>query len=141
MASYHSKVVKSYTKQFLPAINAPPSKVQAVTPSVESVAFHRFGKEIAVTVKGDNLWFCYQIKVGPCKEKVVGKDVSQKSIQFNIFPDDHPNLTSDSDHVKVALSSHFSNPVRNSRVDVKHKVHASSHAHFNSYFCLRFITV
>ena len=77
---------------------------------------------MSVTVNGDNLWFCYHIQVGPHKKKVLAKDTSQRSLQFNYDPEDESKMSSDIDHVKVTLCSHFCNPVKDGKVEVTHKV-------------------
>ena len=95
--------------------------MKALKPSSKTVAFHRHGKEVAVTLSGDNLWFCHEVKVGPHKENVMAEHVSQKSIQFNFDFKDETHRSFGSDQIKVALSSHFSNPVK-ATVPVVHKV-------------------
>ena len=101
-------------------------------PSTKSIAFHRYGKEVSVTVNGDNLWFCYDIQVGPHKKKVLAKDTSQRSLQFNYDPEDESKMSSDIDHVKVTLCSHFCNPVKDGKVEVTHKV-------LHNYYQLTFV--
>lgn len=91
-------------------------------PSATSVTFHRYGKQISVTLNGENLWFCYHIQVGPHKKKVLAKDTSQRSLQFVYNPEDESKMSSDIDHVRVTLSSHFCNPVKDGKVEVTHKV-------------------
>lgn len=73
-------------------------------------------------MNGKNLWFCYQIQVGPHKKKVLARDTSQRSLQFNYDPENESKMSSDIDHVKVVLSSHFCNPVKDANVRVTHKV-------------------
>ena len=91
-------------------------------PSAVSVAFHRYGKEVSVTVNGENLWFCYHIQVGAHKKMVIAKHTSQRSLQFNYDPENESKMSSDIDHVKVVLSSHFCHTVKDSNIRVTHKV-------------------
>ena len=99
----------------------PVLEMKALKPAANSVAFHRHGKEVAVTLSGDNLWFCHEIKVGAHAESVTAEDSSQKSIQFNFNFEDETRIPFNSDLMKVVLSNHFSNPVKKS-VPVIHKV-------------------
>ena len=100
---------------------SPVLEMKTLKPAANSVAFHRHGKEVAVTLSGDNLWFCHEIKVGSHTENVTAEDASQKSIQFNFNFEDETRIPFNSDQIKVALSNHFSNPVKES-VPVTHKV-------------------
>lgn len=126
MENYHRVLFRAFLDQ-PPKYNTPPPctstvpEMKALKPSSKTVAFHRHGKEVAVTLSGDNLWFCHEIKVGPHKENVMAEHVSQKSIQFNFNFKDETHNSFGSDKIKVALSSHFSNPVK-ATVPVVHKV-------------------
>ena len=104
-----------------PPCASPALEMKALKPAAKNVAFHHHGKEVAVTQSGDNLWFCHEIKVGPHTENVTAEDVSQKLIQFNVNFDDETRIPFHSDQIKVTLSSHFNNPVRE-RVPVVRKV-------------------
>ncbi len=75
-----------------------------------------------MTVNGNNLWFCYHIQVAQYKTKVCAKDTSQHSLQFNYDAENDTKIAMDADHVKVAVSSHFSNPVKVIKVQVSRKV-------------------
>ena len=126
MEIYHRMLFRGFIDQ--PPkydIPSPPTspvlEMKALKPAAKSVAFHHHGKEIAVTLSGDNLWFCHEIKVGSHTETVTAEDVSQKLIQFNINFEDENYIPFHSDQIKVTLSSHFSNPVRE-RVPVVRKV-------------------
>ena len=126
MENYHRMLFRGFIDQ--PPkydIPSPPTspvlEMKALKPAAKSVAFHHHGKEVAVTLSGDNLWFCYEIKIGPHTETVTAGDVSQKLIQFNFNFEEEKNIPFHSDHMSVALSNHFSNPVRE-RVPVVHKV-------------------
>ena len=88
---------------------------------MESVSFHRHGKEIAVTITGDNLWFCNEVKVNQHREQIYARSVSQRSIQFNCDPEINHKLSSDKDEVNVSLWTHFCSPVKR-EVNTNHKV-------------------
>ena len=126
MENYHRILFRAFLDQ-PPKYNTPPPcasavpEMKALKPSSKTVAFHRHGKEVAVTLSGDNLWFCHEIKVGPHIENVMAEHVSQKSIQFNFNFKDETHHSFSSDQIKVALSSHFSNPIKG-KVPVVHKV-------------------
>ncbi len=95
-----------------------------VKPVVDSVSFHRYGKEIAITVTGDNLWFCNKVKVGTLTQSINAEDISQKELQFYRNFEDITSIssTSDHNHIKVRIWNHFSKPVSNPEATVKHKV-------------------
>ena len=98
-------------------------ELKVVKPVINSVSFHRYGKEFAITITGDNLWFCNKVKVGSFTQSVNAEDISQKSLQFH-----HKDITrfpSTSDQIGVKIWSQFSSPVLNDRVAVKRKVNYS----------------
>ena len=123
MDDYHQKLTKSYVNDLPSPIDGSYNldDLHIVVPKPGSVAFHRYGKEIAVTVAGKNFWFCYSVKVGSHKESVRAADVSEKSIQFHYNPEEKPNISADCNEISVAIFTHFRNPVRTT-VQVKHKV-------------------
>ena len=96
-----------------------------VKPIVKSVSFHRYGKEFAITVTGENLWFCNKVKVGPLKQSINAGDSSQKLLQFYRNVKDITSISSTSDHINVKAWSHFSGPVSNDKAVVKRKVSCS----------------
>ncbi len=118
---YQQAVFKSYIKQ-PPMPDSPLKDLNVVKPSITSVDFRRHGREVSVTVNGDNLWFCYHIQVAHYKTKVCAKDTSQHSLQFNYDAENDTKIAMDADHVKVALSNHFSNSVKDGQVQVSRKV-------------------
>ena len=121
MNDYHEKVAKSYVKHLPPTAGTKLKDLSVVEAEPKVVAFHRFGKEVAVTVSGNNFWFCCDVKVGTLKEKIRAADVSEKCIQFHYSPEDKPDVSTDCNEINVALFTHFRNPVRKN-VQVKHKV-------------------
>lgn len=92
----------------------PIKELPSLKPSVSSVAFHHHGKELAVVVEGDNLWFCHKIHVATIPAITIEADkVSCRSIQFNYTPRDESEVP-EGDTVNVRLHSHFANPIRKS---------------------------
>ncbi|XP_064392637.1 uncharacterized protein LOC135340244 isoform X2 [Halichondria panicea] len=118
---YQQAIFRSYIKQ-PPRPGSSLQDLNVVKPSITSVDFRRHGREVSVTVNGNNLWFCYHIQVAQYKTKVCAKDTSQHSLQFNYDAENDTKIAMDADHVKVAVSSHFSNPVKVIKVQVSRKV-------------------
>ncbi len=118
---YQQAVFKSYIQHSLKS-GFPLKDLNVVKPSITSVDFRRHGREISVTVNGNNLWFCYHIKISRYRTEVCAKDTSQHSLQFNYDAENDTRVVMDADDVKVDLSSHFSNPVKNVHVKVSRKV-------------------
>ena len=75
-----------------------------------------------MTVNGKDLWFCYRIKVAQYKTEVCAKDTNQHSLQFNYDAENDTRIVMDADRVTVAVSSQFSNPVKEGQVPVSRKV-------------------
>lgn len=123
MDDYHRKLAKSYVNDLPSPISGSYrlGDLHVVVPKPASVAFHRYGKEIAVTVSGENFWFCYNVKAGSHRENVRAADVSEKSIQFHYNPEERPNISADCNEIGITVFTHFRNPVR-ATVQVKHKV-------------------
>ena len=99
-----------------------PSEVKAVRPVINSVSFHRYGKEFSITITGENLWFCYEVKVGALRQVVSAKSTTQKCLQFNLNIEDHQQFPGTADRISVKVWSHFMSPVTNDKTEVKHKV-------------------
>ena len=121
MSNYSCKLLKILNCDDDKSANKSMGDLMLTKPSIGSVSFHRHGKQIAVTIKGNNMWFCYQVKVGKHWEKIEARDVSQRSIQFNYDPESNPGLSSDEVNINVSLCTHFHNPVRG-KVKIDHKV-------------------
>ena len=118
--NYSCKICKILKSECKSAAGLP-ADLKVVKPSIESVSFHRHGKEIAVTIKGSNLWFCYQVKVGKHTEKIKAQNVSKQSIQFNCDPELNRKISSDSAEINVTLWTHFYEQTRK-KVKTDHKV-------------------
>ena len=121
MKSYHEKIVRCFVKDLPPRSSKPVADVVAVKPAITSVSFHMNGNELAITVVGDNLWFCTSVKVGPFQQRVCAENTSEKSLQFNV--EGKKQFSSTSDYVSVKIWSQFSSPVVCSNAEVKRKVY------------------
>ena len=114
--------MKSLVKDFLPRPGTSLSEVKTLKPVIESVSFHRYGKEFAITITGDNLWFCNYVKVGALKQIINAGDTTQKSLQFNLNIEVNKHFPGTDDYTSVKAWSHFASPVTNHRANIKHKV-------------------
>ena len=124
MEYYHQKILKSHIKVLPSACGVPVAEVNLLKPAIDSVSFHRYGKELAITITGRNLWFCNEFQVGSLAQCVSAENTSQQSIQFNLEFEDinKPNFSATENHVKVCVWSHFSRPIRKDETEVKRKV-------------------
>ena len=127
MSEYYRCIANGHLEKN-PVYSLPPKNTNPIAelaqlkPKVSSVAFHRHGKELAVDVEGDNLWFCTKIHVASIQQiQIEAENVSCKSIQFNYIPRDETDLP-EGDTVGVRLHSHFTNPIRKPSIPVKRKV-------------------
>ena len=120
MSNYSCKICK-ILKFECKSIAGSLTDLEVAKPSIESVSFHRHGKEIAVTIKGRNLWFCYQVKVDKHREKIKAQNVSKQSIQFNYDPELNRKISSDSAEINVSMWTHFYEQTRK-KVKTDHKV-------------------
>ena len=98
-----------------------PLPVTIMKPVIKSVSFHRYGKELAITISGDNLWFSFYVKVETYRQIISVKDAAQKCLQFNCNIEKIITF-SDNDYVSVKVWSHFSSPIFSKKTEVKHKV-------------------
>ena len=103
-------------------MDVPPSQVMTVRPVINSVSFHRYGKKFSITITGENLWFCNEVKVGALRQVVSAKSTTQKCLQFNLNIEDHQQFSGTVDHISVKVWSHFTSPVSNNKTEVKHKL-------------------
>ena len=90
--------------------------VSFLKPSLTSVELHKYPKEHAVVLEGDNLWFCHQIQLGegehPCCIDTPAQYISRRSIQFNYTPSDKCEIVVDkSGIIKVNVQSHFARSI------------------------------
>ena len=114
--------MKSFVKDFLPRPGTSLSEVKTLKPVIESLSFHHYGKEFAITITGDNLWFCNYVKVGAIQQVISAGDTTQKSLQFNLNIEETKHFPGTDDYTSVKAWSCFASPVINHRANVKHKV-------------------
>ena len=113
--------------------------VKILKPSVTSVGFHHHGDQVAVVLKGNNLWFCQKIQVGSgASMRMVQSPVpnaTQHCVQFNYSPKDERDniIQSPKEEVKVCLHSQFAKPLQKQCVKVTCNV---SQYRSKSCFCV-----
>ena len=96
-------------------------------PEVSSVTFYRHGKNIALELKGQNLWFCFKINIksksGSIFIDTLEANGTSRSVHFNYTPKDENDLIIErhTTAVNIVLYSHFVHVDRNS---IKPKVPA-----------------
>ena len=116
------------------------SDVAATKPVTKSIAFHQHGKELAITLEGDSLWFVNSIQVGPLnKLSVSAMATNQKSIQFNLQykPNSELSITADAE-VNVVVQSQFCKPIKSS-LKVTKKVWTYTYVRMSLYTLLTYI--
>ena len=60
-------------------------ELDILKPFINSVKLDKYGKELAVAVDGENLWFCSQVSVGGYSMKLSDLQlITGSGIQFNI---------------------------------------------------------
>ena len=127
MAVYSQKVSWSYLEK-PPSYATPPppkslGKLGILEPSVSTVELHHHGDELAVTVEGNNLWFCYRTSVGGHPQDIPAHKVyTGNSIQFNLPTKDSSEITMENEKVKVTLHSHFQGKSKPEEIPVRQKV-------------------
>lgn len=122
MEEYGQKTFRSYLEKE-PGSLKPDTKqtkkqvkdLAFLKPEAKAVEFHEYPNEHVVVLEGNNLWFCHQIRIGE-KENIQeintpAQNITRQSIWFNFTPK-AKNIVFDDGHVKVALYSHFANPIR-----------------------------
>ena len=129
MSEYRGNL-KGFIDQCPGKYSPPPLKrnevplVRILKPSVVSVGFHHHGDQVAVVLKGNNLWFCQKIQVGSGASLRMVKspvpNATQRSVQFNYSPKHERDniIQSPKDEVKVCLHSQFAKPLQKQSVKV-----------------------
>ena len=105
---------KDLPKYVIPNPAEPVKEISLLKPEVTNVEVHKYSKEVAVVLQGDNLWFCHEIRLGNYVPPVLNlaEHIARRSIQFNFRLSETANIVTDDGHVKVTLFSHFANPIR-----------------------------
>ena len=115
MEIYSQKIFRSYLEkqpEYFPPVPPPKTclpEMSILVPTLEGVEIHDHENELAVTVEGSNLWFCYQLSVGGHSVELPSCNFSGTSIQFNILKSGS-KMTLRNGRVKVILHNHFSRP-------------------------------
>jgi GTP-binding protein EngB required for normal cell division len=93
------------------------SEVDSLKPKVTESETHEYPNERIIIVKGENLWFSYKVcldKKGTNEEHEFGaapENTTQFMVEFRADSDEDSDFCS-SKQVKMALYTHFSNPIR-----------------------------
>ena len=120
MKEYRPKLSRAYL-EVEPVIYAVPMKsmefteVPSLKPEVKTVSVHKFPDEHTVVFEGNNLWFCHEVHLSEGSKKFRIKNseaVTARSMQFRYEPTEKTEQLLAGKKVKVALHSHFSNPIR-----------------------------
>lgn len=131
MENYQHNVFRAYLEK-VPPEYVPPTlkcdalKVGTLKPNVTFSRIMKFPNEHAVVLEGSNLWFCYEVHLGERDNKIVSikisEAISSRSIQFTYEPTDKSERLVTSNKMKIALHSHFANPIRRN-VPVEQVIH------------------
>jgi len=77
-------------------------------PAAGSIAFHQHGKELAITLEGDNLWFVHSIKMRNLgKLSINTMTTNQRSVQFNLQCKPEQLDVASEEAVQVTIESQF----------------------------------
>lgn len=120
MEEYRPKMSRAYLevepqKYNVPMMPADFTEIVALKPDVKTVSVYKYPSEHIVVLEGNNLWFCHEVHLGEKENKFRIKNseaVTGRSIQFNYEPTEKSDHLVTDQKVKVALHSHFSNPIR-----------------------------
>lgn len=111
MAVYYQKIFRGFLDKSPQYTLPSPTKhslpeLTILKPSVTLVQLDTHGDQLAVVVKGQNLWFCYQISIGGHTEPISACHQCGTTIQFNIQMEDS-KIETEEGRVMVVLYSHF----------------------------------
>ena len=101
--------------------------VKELVPEMKEVAFHQHGDEVAVILRGNNLWFTTEVEIVPLHFKCAmsPQENTKKLLQFNnpcaAENKPVPTFQFQGTVVNVSLHSGFSEPLLNKPVDVTDK--------------------
>ena len=91
-------------------------------PSVKQLNVDIYDNEVAVTVEGQNLWFCQQVTVGNYTVETPADKVTGNSIQFNCNINQKKALAIQNDKVRVTIQNQFCKPIKIRECPVEIKV-------------------
>ena len=124
---YHKKVkihiLKSGNLKESLLVPSPKKELKYVAllkPQVKGVELHKFPREHAIVIEGDNLWFCDEIILGEGKNTLnitnPAELVSRRVVQFNYSTTASSGkidrAIARNEIMKVTLNSHFAKPIR-----------------------------
>lgn len=99
-------------KYELPNPSKDVSEISSLKPDVKAVELHKYHSELVITLEGENLWFCYAVKISDT-EITIPETMSRRSIMFNLCATEKTEqLMKRNAAVKITLLSHFANPIR-----------------------------
>ena len=115
--SYLEKEPGKYLKPVKTQVTKQVKELTILKPEVTAVEFHEYPNEHVVVLEGNNLWFCHQIRIGETDNiqeiNTPAQNITRQSIQFSFTPSRKTkNIVSIDGKVKIALYSHFANPIR-----------------------------
>ena len=129
MDIYHKNILRGYLDKEPECYKIPPFKtsesvqrVKSLLPIITKVELHLHkhpdGKELAVIITGDNLWFCYYVEIYLVSETlkiyISPKDITGKQINYNhiySINDTFAHATIDAEYVHVMVYSSFTNAI------------------------------
>lgn len=94
------------------------AEVDALKPKVTELDIHEYPYEQVILLKGENLWFAYKICLdenGPnhCEISTPAENTTKFVIEFHVADSrDISSVLRTSEHVKLALFTHFASPIR-----------------------------
>jgi hypothetical protein len=94
------------------------TEVDALKPKVNGIQIHEYPSERVIIVQGENLWFSYKVcldEKGPNQREfsAMAENTTQYMIEFRSDIGEGPDIDA-SKQVKLALFTHFANPIRQS---------------------------
>ena len=117
--------------------------ISILKPDVSSIKFYRHGDEIALVLEGENLWFCYNIRITSTDgsstrtiKSTLEANATCHSINFHYTPSDDKDLLiqrGKSVTVDVVLYSHFANPINKKNIPAKCMVSYTFKQYCSSY--------
>lgn len=130
------KYVLPYQRQAVKEV----AEVDALKPKITGVEVHKFANEHVIVLQGENLWFSYKISfekkgdhdhVQHCEINIPAKNTTKCLIEFHFTDSDDASSFLHESHeskpVKIALCTHFANPIRQplntTKVNVELHVH------------------
>lgn len=100
-------------------------EISILKPDISSITFYRHGDEIALVLKGQNLWFCSKINIksksGSRFIDTLEADGTSRSIHFNYTPKNENDLLIErhTTTVDIVLYSHFWSSIHKRKVSAE----------------------